>query len=144
MDSFEQSTASHPESNYSRRPFRFHTRHLLGLMASVGIAFAALDLAIKHFGATDTTVEIINYHPTWEPGSVEFLVRLRNGFSTSAVAVPANGETIDYSKLVGSTFPFRYRAHRILWIPEENPTMLAYLLVKRKLDQMASRSPTPN
>lgn len=122
-----------------RHWFRFHTRHLLGLMASVAIAFAALDFAIKHFGATNTTVEIINYHPTWEPsGSVEFLVLLPNGFSQSGVSVPNNRASIDYSKLIGKTFPMRYRAQRILWLPPENPTIVAYHLVQRKVDQFGN------
>ena len=116
--------------------FRFYSRHLLGLMASVAIAMAALSFAIEHFGATITTVEIINYHPTWEPsGSVEFLVQLPNGFSQSAVSVPTNLAIADYSKLVGRTFPLRYHAHRVLWFPPEDPTIAAYRLVQAKVKQ---------
>ncbi len=108
-------------------------------MAGVAIAIAVLDIAIKHFGATSTTVEIIKFHPTWEPsGSVEFLVQLRNGFSQSAVSVPKDRASIDYSKLVGTKFPMRYRAQRILWHPPENPTIVAYHLVQRKVEQFGS------
>jgi hypothetical protein len=123
-----------------RHRFRFHTRHLLALMACVAIAITALNVAIKNFSYTSTTVEIIKYHPTWEPtGSVEFLVLLPNGgFLQSAVSVPANTSSIDYSKLVGAKVPMRYRAQRVLWLAPENPTIVAYLLIQTKVDQFVS------
>ncbi len=105
-----------------RHRFRFHTRHLLALMACAAIAIAALN-AIKKFGYTRTTVEIINYYPTWGPtGSVEFKVRLPNlnGFSYWGFPVPTSASSIDYSKLVGSKFPMEYRVQRFLWLPPRN------------------------
>jgi hypothetical protein len=125
----------------SGRPrFRFHTRHLLALTACVAIAITALNVVIKKVGYTSTTVEIIKYHPTWEPsGSVEFLVLFPNGgFSQSAVSVPTSASSIDYSKLVGSKFPMRYRAQRVLWLAPENPTIVAYRLIQTKVDQFGS------
>ena len=122
-----------------RHRFRFHTRHLLALMACVAIASTALNVAIKNFSYTSATVEIIKYHPTWGPtGSVEFLVLLPNGFSHSGVSVPANTSSIDYSKLVGAKFPMRYRAQRVLWLAPENPTIVAYRLIQTKVDQFVS------
>lgn len=108
-------------------------------MAFVAVLCATCDLAIRQFGTTTTTVEIIKFHPTWEPaGSVEFLVQLDNGFSQSAVSVPEERAAIDYAKLVGTKFPMRYRAHRILWLPAENPTIVAYQLVQKEVDQFGN------
>lgn len=122
-----------------RHWLRFHTRHLLGLMAGVAISVVALDIGAKTIGTTSTTVEIIRHHRNWGPsGSIEFLVQHTNGFSQSAVSVPEGDPTIDYSKLVGTRIPLQYRAKRILWLPPENPTIAAYHLVQAKVDQFGN------
>lgn len=120
-----------------RRWFRFTTRQLLALTTLVGFAIPAIDFAIKTFCYTSTTVEIIHFHPTWQPPSVEFLVVLPNGFSQSGVSVPTNTSDVDYSKLVGAKFPIRYRAAQILWVKPEIPQVIAYHLIETKVEQFA-------
>lgn len=123
--------------------FRFHTWHLLAFMACVAIAISTVNVVVRTVGYTSTTVEIIKYHPSWEPcGSIEFLVQLPNGFSQSAVSVRQNASSIDYSSLVGTKYTLHYRPRRILWFAPESPEIAAFRLVETEVDQFAKREAT--
>lgn len=124
----------------SRRWLRFNTRHLLALVAFIGIVIAVLKAAVDAFGYTHTTVEIIAYHPEWPHSGLEYLVVLPNGFSQSGVSVPATASAVDYSLLVGTKYPMRYRPRRILWLGSENPEIVAHHLVEEKLNQFVEDS----
>jgi hypothetical protein len=118
-----------------RRWFRFEIKHLLWLTACVAIAITALKILAGTVGYANTTVEIIRYHPT---GTVEFLVLLPDGFAHSGVSVPVNTPSVDYSKLIGTTYKLRYRARRVLWLPPQKPVIEAYYRIQSEVDRFAN------
>lgn len=120
------------------RRLRFRTWHLLVFIALVAVFISSVNVAARAIGYRSTTVEIIQYHPTWAPnGSVEFLVDLPGGFSQSAVAVGRNDSSIDYSELVGTKYELRYRPRRILWFAPQNPEIEAFKLVEGEVQRLA-------
>jgi hypothetical protein len=111
-------------------------------MACIAIAIAALEAGIERFGSTNTTIEVISYHPSGKTaGSVEFLVHLPNGFLQSAVPVPPHASSVDYSQLVGSKYAMRYRERRILWLAPENPAIVAFDLIQAAVDRFGGKKP---
>lgn len=124
----------------SRRWLRFHTRHLLALIACVAISITLVRAAVDAFGYAHTTVEIIAYHPTWPHSELEYLVVLPNGFSQSGISVPAAAPSIDYALLVGTKYPMRYRARRVLWLGSENPQIVARHLLETELNLFVENS----
>ena len=123
-----------------RRWLRFRIWHLMALVACVGISITVVKAATEAFGYTHATVEIIAYHPTWPHSGLEYLVVLPNGFSQSGVSVPATAPSLDYSVLVGTKYPMRYRPRRVLWIGSENPQVVAHLLVETELNRFVENS----
>jgi Tfp pilus assembly protein PilW len=121
-----------------RHRFRFHIKHMFLLMTFCALGTVLAGKVLDFVGASRSTVEITDCTP---PGSafrqVSYSFVYHNGAATSAVPIPACGDAVDYSKMIGEKFVLRYRDRQLLWLAPENPHRAAHLLVKAEVDRFA-------
>ncbi len=111
-----------------RRFFQFRLASLLvvTLIASV-IFFVTPRIGYR-------TVEMEIRGISSQTGQLDFHVALPSGFSFGSVSM--NGT--DCTSIIGKTYPVRYRAYRVLWLPKQYPSIEAYGVAQRAVEELST------
>jgi excinuclease UvrABC nuclease subunit len=49
-----------------------------------------------------------------------------------------NTPSVDYSKLIGTSYSVRYRARRVLWLPPQKPVVEAFNRIESEVHRFAN------